>query len=122
MHYLCEYKSNISFMNKIEVWDGICGMGKTFKTRKLIVELTGNKAHFNITDPKVIYITPYREEVFIMANVKYKTKKNPSTGETKVLPDYKISGVIQRVKPRPRDVAFSFEMESNIFGMPGGAE
>jgi hypothetical protein len=56
----------------IEVWDGVCGMGKTHSIKKEIIRITQNKSQFNLEDNKVIYVTPYREECYLFAGIKYR--------------------------------------------------
>lgn len=95
-------------MKTIEVRDGVCGMGKTHMIRQHIKKLTKFRAAFQDTDPKVIFITPYRDEVFKMAGVEY----NPVKVEGQYMPKYSLGGKIKRAALRPDDFAFQFE--SNI--------
>ena len=60
--------------NKIEIWDGICGMGKTTKAVDLIKAITGNKKVFTKKCSKVIFATPYRSECFRMADIMHSGK------------------------------------------------
>ena len=80
----------------LKVVDAICGFGKTYHIKKQIQNITSD------TNKRVLFASPYRDEVFRVAGVDFKYKK----GIAKLKVNY---------SPKYINNPFNFKFNSNLF-------